>query len=1281
MATTAPPTRSLEQYVPRIAAEWDLDAPDRSWQVIDATLCFVDISGFTNLSERLARFGRIGAEELTDVLNRVFGTMLELAYAQGGSLLKFGGDALLLVFTGHDHALRAVSAAIEMRSALRAAASEKTSVGRLKLRMSVGVHTGPIHLFRTGRAHRELVITGPGGTSTTEMEKTANPGEIVISEETRAALPGAPATEPRGRGWLLKWRKPQCIAEGPIVKRASRSEDANTWVPTTLCDFLLAAPAEPEHRIATVGFIRYCDVDQQLERDGPEAVAERLDATITAIQEAAEEEDVTFLATDINEDGGKVILTAGSPTAQEDDEGRMLRTLRRLIDRQTPLHLHVGVNRGHVFSGEVGTAYRSTYTVMGDTVNLAARLMAAAPEGAIYATPGVLDQSRTLFAVDTLEPFHVKGKAEPVQAYAVGEETGDRSADVRSDLPFIGREAELAEIRAAVDEWTAGTGGVVTIVGDTGSGKSRLAQEALPQESEAEIIALRSEPYGTASPYRPFRDPVRELLGVERGTQDEMVEQLTAGVARIDPDLFPMAPLLGDLAHVDLSPTPESKAIEPRFRRDRLADVFTRLLTKLDADRLVITAEDAHWMDEASAHLLAKLAEATADYPWLLVATRRETDTGFDPLIGRRLELNPLEPEQARELIIAATASTPLRPHDVDVIVARGGGNPFFLGEILRIVRETGSTDALPDSLGSMVSTEIDALAPLTRRVLRYCSILGRSFRTVVVREILTQDNLVLDSATRSALSQFIVGDGSGRLRFRHAMVRDVAYDGLSFKRRQILHLRAGEVIEAMADDNTEGVADILAMHYSIGRDHGRAWQYGRIAGDRAREAYANEEAAVQYERALEAARRLEACPERDLRTVWTHLGDVREQAGRYDGALDAYRKASQLAGEDPIARAELHLKRARARERSGAYSIALRETTTGYRLVAGLSAQPAAAMRSRLSAFRATIRQAQERPEEALRIAERAADEAKAADERAALGRSFEVLDWAHYMMGRPELAIYSEQALPVYEELGRLEALGIVKSNLGAAAYFDGAWGDALEFYQQAAAALRRAGNSVQAAAADANLGEVYTNQGRFEEAEPVLRDAARVLKASRVLDYATFAEIQIGRVLMEQGDLDTAEGLLSKTQAQGMELGLTNTALEAAIFLAECSVLRKPAAALSVLDEAETDAGADYAAYYEPSLNRVRAAALLTLDELGEAERLASAGLAAAREAGLPYEEALLLLTVANIKDRGELGAEPAEREEAHKLLADLGVRRVPASIDALNQRSHLGSPEPR
>ena len=253
-------TSSLARYVPRLSAEWEMRSAE-PWREIDGTLCYIDISGFTALSEKLARRGRIGAEELTEVLNYVFGRMLAVAYDRGGSLLKFGGDALLLVFRGTDHPIQACSAAVEMQAALREASNYQTSAGRLHLRMSVGLHSGAVHLFRVGESHKELILTGPAASMTTEMEETAAAGEILISSATRAALPVGSATRKKGAGWLLSWRKArlECCGWSP---RVDLDRDAiASGIPVALRDYLQYGAAEPEHRIATVGFIKYQGVD------------------------------------------------------------------------------------------------------------------------------------------------------------------------------------------------------------------------------------------------------------------------------------------------------------------------------------------------------------------------------------------------------------------------------------------------------------------------------------------------------------------------------------------------------------------------------------------------------------------------------------------------------------------------------------------------------------------------------------------------------------------------------------------------------------------------------------------------------------------------------------------------------------------------------------------------------------------------------------------------------------------------------------------------------------
>jgi len=384
---------SFDRFVPRVALAWRDEVGDARWRQMPGALVFVDISGFTNLSEKLAQRGRVGAEELTEVLDHVFGAMLELSYARGGSLLKFGGDALLLCFDGENRVVQACSAAVEMRAALRGAASVPTSVGRVALQMSVGVHDGAVDLFRVGDSHKELLVTGPATTKTAAMEAAAAAGEILVSPEVARALP-AGATAPRyGPGHLLRWRTPRLAASGPVARPHAPDELPDVCIPLALRQVLLADGGEGSHRIATVGFVKFGGVDALLADTGPDVVAEHLDELVRSVQREVDREGVTFLATDIDANGGKIILSTGVPSAQEDDAGRMLRALYAIVTTPTVFTVQAGAHRGHVFAGEIGMPFRATYTVIGDTVNLAARLMAGAPPGHLYATPSVVERS------------------------------------------------------------------------------------------------------------------------------------------------------------------------------------------------------------------------------------------------------------------------------------------------------------------------------------------------------------------------------------------------------------------------------------------------------------------------------------------------------------------------------------------------------------------------------------------------------------------------------------------------------------------------------------------------------------------------------------------------------------------------------------------------------------------------------------------------------------------------------------------------------------------------
>ena len=257
-----------------------------------------------------------------------------------------------------------------------------SSVGPVELRMSTGVHSGDCHLFLVESSHRELVVTGPAATATVRLEDLASAGEVLVSQRTAEALdPSWLAGERDGArllalGSVARERPPEPPA--PVAPAG----DLDAYIPTTLRDRLAVTSGEAEHRLATVAFVKFGGIDELLAASGPEDVLGRLDRIGESVGVAGERYGITWLESDMDVDGGKLYLTAGAPTTTGDDDEGMLRALHDVVGGEHGLPLRAGVSRGHVFAGDVGATSRRTYAVMGDTVNLAARLVGRAEPGA-----------------------------------------------------------------------------------------------------------------------------------------------------------------------------------------------------------------------------------------------------------------------------------------------------------------------------------------------------------------------------------------------------------------------------------------------------------------------------------------------------------------------------------------------------------------------------------------------------------------------------------------------------------------------------------------------------------------------------------------------------------------------------------------------------------------------------------------------------------------------------------------------------------------------------------
>ncbi|HSC22395.1 MAG TPA: adenylate/guanylate cyclase domain-containing protein, partial [Casimicrobiaceae bacterium] len=914
-------------YVPRVLQQHLADDPlAESWS-LEGTAVFADVSGFTKLSEALAQKGREGAEQITDAIEKVFGELLGVAYDRGGTLLKFGGDALLLWFEGDEHAIRACGTAGRMREVLASVGLIELPGVSVRLRMSQGVHTGRFDFFAVGTSHHELLTVGPGWTQLAAAEACAEADQVVVSKETASRLPPDCVGEDVASGKLLVREPAHEEKLSAVAPPKLSTETISRCLSPAIRSQVLAGAGASEHRPVAIAFIKFSGSDALIAERGAQEAAHALHAIVSCVQAAAVEQDVAFLASDVDSDGGKLILSAGAPKATGNDEERMLLALRKIASTSLPLPIRIGTHRGAVFAGDIGPAYRRTYTIMGDAVNLTARLMAKAEPGSIYATAEILERSDTLFETTELEPFAVKGKAAPVQAWSVGAAKGSKTRHVSvAKLPLTGRNAELGVIRKAFVSARGGAGRLVEVVGEAGMGKTRLLEALRDAAAGFRKIQATCEAYTATTPYAVWRELLRSLLEFDRDDPDAaVIEHVQEEIVARVPDLAPWLPLIAMALGVELHPTQEVAMLAETNRRAKLHETVGKFLEAIVPKSCLIEIENAHHMDEASAELLAWIASDHLEArPWLFAVTRRTSSAGFRaPDCGSvvRVELKPLAPQDALRMAQLGTQQNPLPAHVLETVAKRSGGNPQFLRDLLRIAIESGGTADLPDSAEAAAIAQIDGLAPEDRAIVRRAAVFGLTFHPrMLVWFIDEGDELPVPNWKR--LDELFEEEPDGYLKFRRSLLRDAAYEGLPYKDRRRLHAIVAKHLEEEMD-YPEEAAGILSLHYLAAGEFEPTWRYARIAAKRAEAAYALVEAANLYARALEASQKLGDLQQGEIAHVFDALGDAWYRAGEYQKAFEAYSSARKYAKSDPLAEASVLLKLSYNEEKRGQFPTA----------------------------------------------------------------------------------------------------------------------------------------------------------------------------------------------------------------------------------------------------------------------------------------------------------------------------------------------------------------------
>lgn len=858
----------------------------------------------------------------------------------------------------------------------------------------------------------------------------------------------------------------------------------------------------------------------------------------------------------------------------------------------------------------------------------------------------MLDRSRTLFDLTPVAPFLVKGKTKPVTAFEVGEARGVRSEVATDDVPLVGRAHELEVFDDACSAAREGSGTYLRLVADAGAGKSRLLRELESRVGAMRFRRACCRLYQSATPYFPFTQLLPDLLSLS-GSRSE--DDLRRVVDEHRPDLAPWLSLIGVACGVAIEPSPEVLSLGAEFRREQLESAVVALLGSVLTDPVVLCLEDAQWMDEASCELLGALVAEVGTRPWVVLLAQRPDPGGpTDQLrpADDLLRLHPLSPAQLGELVAAATTAAPLPERRVAALVERSGGNPMFLLELLHAVEAGSDTDALPTSIEGLLTARIDRLPSAERTLLRHLSVLGTGFRRSYAEQVAPTGSSVGDDAF-ARLSEFLRSE-DGWVRFRHDLVRDVAYEGLPYRARRDLHERVAESILAgvAADhDDLDAVAPLLSLHFHEAGRPEEAWRYSTLAGARAKAIYANADAATLYRRALQAAVQIDA--EVRLRALaWESLGDVEELNGSLAEARRAYVAARLLPVDDPVLEARMLLKTSFIDERLGHFTTAVRSIRRGLRILEPVD-DSGDELRAELWGALAAIRIRQGRfaqganaGSEAVRLAERLGDSST-------LARALMTLDFARSRLEEDLDHAGTRRALAISTALGDLSGEAAAANLLGAYAYFAGHWDEAVGLYRRSRLARERTGDPGGVATANANLAEVLLEQGALEEADALLASASSVWRASDDEWSVAFADRLRGVARCRAGAFAEAGTLLTGARDAFVALGASADVVETDVAIAELfAVSGRAEEAVALLDA--VIAGDPAAAGLEhllPPSHRLRGTARASLWAEG---------------AVADIEHALAIRALGLVQTRGGGSVDSALAAEGAAIEARLGLR---------------------
>lgn len=924
---------SPEAYIPidrlRALARGQ-ELPDRT----EGAALFADISGFAPLTEALlaAHGAKLGADRLVDMLNTVYGALIAEVHGHDGTVISFSGDAITCWFEG-DHGRRATTCAFAMQQVMARLTQGPVPAGVTEpLAIKIAVTAGPARRFVVGDPKLQCLDVLAGATCyrMANAERLAHRGEVIVGQEVIRQL-GDDAH-------IVEWRtddktRQRCAVVSELEGRADMAFAATLSLPSLLLDqarpWLLPPVYErlksgqgrflAEILPAVALFLKF----EQIDYDGDEAAGQKLDRFVRWVQGILAHYEGYLLQLTSGDKGSFLYAAFGAPLAHDDDPARSVAAALEL--RTPPAELdfitdvRIGISRGKMRTGAYGSLARCTYGVLGDEVNVAARLMEKAQAGQVLVTQRIANATRHLYHLQDMGIVDVKGHA-PIPTCVV---QGRRPPLPSGPYglykhPIVGRDQELAQVDQILGDALAGQGQVLCVEGAAGIGKSRLAAELLDHAIRQGFQVAQGTCDSTSHniPYYPWRWIFRRLFDVadEPFKEEEraawaarQAARVEAAVNNINADWLPRLPLLGDLLRLPIPDNATTAALNLEMRQQWLITLAVELILAWARARpLALIVEDAHWMDEASQKLTQSLGGAIAQAPAILVLVQRPQDEPWLPDLKHLSHHHHLDVCELAPHGIEALASDRLQGRlsalALAFIQALAQGNPLFAEESVSNLCESGGLvrddgvwnlseaifDALrrtnclerdisnrewtlaqgaplsaadldiPDTIDGVILARLGRLSDSQRLTLKVASVIGRTFEL----DLLTRSHAERPSAD-VLLEQLQELESRGLIQLTsspHGVIGAFKHHFTQDVIYRVLLQEQQRGLHQQVGENMERLfpeeVERLAHYYGCSGDRDKTLFYRDKSARKARRAFANETALNYYNLALEMEQR-----------------------------------------------------------------------------------------------------------------------------------------------------------------------------------------------------------------------------------------------------------------------------------------------------------------------------------------------------------------------------------------------------------------------------------------